>query len=79
MVMSQAQNPLVLEAIGLCGSEAKLAAATKFSQPAIHKAKNAPRVSAEMAIRIDAATGGRVPRWKLRPDLGPAPRVRKSA
>jgi DNA-binding transcriptional regulator YdaS (Cro superfamily) len=64
----------IIEAIEHFGSEAKLAAAAGVSQPAIHKAKNAKRVSAEMATRIEQATAGAVPRWKLRPDLWDAPK-----
>jgi DNA-binding transcriptional regulator YdaS (Cro superfamily) len=72
--MNSAPNELVLKAIALCGgSEAKLAAATHVTQPAIHKLKRAERVSAEMAVRIEEATQGEVPRWKLRPDLWAAP------
>jgi DNA-binding transcriptional regulator YdaS (Cro superfamily) len=53
------------------GSEAALARATGLSQVAINKAARAGRVSAELAIRIESATG--VPRWRLRPDLWTAP------
>jgi DNA-binding transcriptional regulator YdaS (Cro superfamily) len=63
----------ILAAIKDLGSEAKLAHAAGVSQPAIHKAKNAERVSAELAVKIEVATGGRVPRWELRPDLWQAP------
>lgn len=60
-------------AIRHLGSEAKLAAAAGVSQPAIHKAKKAERVSAELATKIEAATNGHVPRWQLRPDLWEPP------
>jgi len=63
----------IIRAIEHCGSEAKLAAAAGVSQPAIHKAKNAARVSAELAIKIEAATDGVVPRWQMRPDLWDRP------
>ncbi len=68
-----AHNPLVVKAIGTFGSEAKLAAAAGVTQPAIHKAKRAKRVSAELAQKIETATGGLVPRHELRPDLWAAP------
>jgi DNA-binding transcriptional regulator YdaS (Cro superfamily) len=67
-------RPAILDAIEHFGSEAKLAAAAGVSQPAIHKAKNAKRVSAELAARIESATDGKIPRWKLRPDLWDAPK-----
>ena len=66
-------TPLIESAIKLAGSEAKLAAAAGCSQNAIWAAKRAGRVSAELAIKIDAATDGEIPKWKLRPDLWPAP------
>ena len=70
-------NPLVAEAIALAGnSESKLAAAAGCSQVAINKAKKAKRVSAEMAVRIEQATDGKIPRWRLRPDLWPQPEER---
>lgn len=64
---------LIEAAIKSKGSEAKLAAAAGCSQNAIWAAKRAGRVSAELATKIEAATDGEFPRWKLRPDLWPAP------
>ena len=58
-------------AIAKLGSEAKLGSACGCSQAAIWKAKRAGRVSAEMAMAIDRATGGEVSRADLRPDLWP--------
>ena len=55
------------------GNETKLAKACGVSQNAIWAAKRAKRVSAELAVKIEAATGGVVPRWKLRPDLWDKP------
>jgi DNA-binding transcriptional regulator YdaS (Cro superfamily) len=60
---------LIQTAIDRFGSEAKLAAAADVSQAAINKAKHAPRVSAEMAVRIERATNGQITREQLRPDL----------
>lgn len=68
---------LLQAAITQLGSEAKLGAAAGYSQNAIWSAKRAGRVSAELAAAIDKATGGQVPRWRLRPDIWPEP-VRKS-
>jgi DNA-binding transcriptional regulator YdaS (Cro superfamily) len=63
---------LIEKAIRLAGSEAKLAAAVHVSQPAINKAKKVGRVTAEMAVAIERATGGEISRGELRPDLWPA-------
>lgn len=60
---------LIQSAIDLLGSEAKLGKACGRSQHAIWSAKKKGRVSAELASAIDAATGGRVARHDLRPDL----------
>jgi len=68
------ENTLLQTAISIFGSEAKLASAIGVTQPAIQKAKRAKRVSAEMAVKIDSATKGRVARWMLRPDLWDPPR-----
>jgi DNA-binding transcriptional regulator YdaS (Cro superfamily) len=51
------------------GSEVKLAAAIGVSQTAINKAKRRARVSAEMAVAIERASGGVVSRSEFRPDL----------
>lgn len=67
------ENSHVVAAIEKFGSEAKLAAAVGVTQPAIHKAKKAPRVSAELATAIHDATKGEIPRWGMRPDLWKAP------
>lgn len=58
-------------AIQFAGSEAKLAALAGVSQPAINKAKQAGRVSAELAAAIDRVTNGAVSKSDLRPDLWP--------
>lgn len=60
---------LIQAAIDQLGSEAKLGAATGFSQHAIWSAKKKGRVSAEMAAAIDRATDGKVAKHDLRPDL----------
>ena len=66
MIMS---TNLIRQAVQLFGTEARLAEATGYTQPAINRAKHSGRVSAEMAARIDAATGGQVSRFELRPDV----------
>ena len=70
---------LIEAAIARAGSEAKLAAAVGLSQAAINKAKRAGRVSAELAVAIDRATGGVIPRHELRPDLYPPPENKEEA
>lgn len=65
---------LIAEAAkGFGGSETKLARAAECSQNAIWAAKRAGRVSAELAVAIERATGGAVQRWRLRPDLWSQP------
>lgn len=64
---------LIEQAISRHGSEAKLGEACGFSQNAIWSAKRAGRVSAELAVAIETATGGEIRRWQLRPDLWPPP------
>lgn len=53
------------------GSEAKLARAVGLSQPAIHKAKKAGRVSPALAIQLERHFS--IPRHESRPDLWDAP------
>lgn len=57
------------------GSQAKLAAALGCSQQLVSQMLTGRvRVTAEMAVKLDAATGGKVSRHHLRPDIfGPAP------
>jgi len=62
---------LVEQAIAQFGSEAKLATAAGVTQVAINKAKNAKRVSAEMAVALEKATEGKFHRSQFRPDLWP--------
>lgn len=55
------------------GSEAKLADAVQFSQPAIHKAKKTGRAGPRLALAIHHYTNGVVPASDLRPDLWAKP------
>ncbi len=64
---------IIEEAIALLGSEAKLGAAAGKSQNAVWSAKRAGRVSPDLAMGIERATGGKIPRSRLRPDLWPQP------
>jgi DNA-binding transcriptional regulator YdaS (Cro superfamily) len=56
-------------AIKLAGSLNKLAKATGYSQNAIWKAKDCGRVTAELSILIEAATGGKVTKEQLAPQI----------
>ncbi len=60
---------LLEKAISHFGSEAKLGQATGYSQHAVWMAKARGRVTAEMAVAIDRATGGEVRKSALRPDI----------
>lgn len=60
---------LIEKAITLAGSQAKLAEACGVKQASIWQAKDAGRVSAELAIGIHHATNGEVSCRDLRPDL----------
>ncbi len=75
--MKKITNPkiitsLIEAAITLSGSEAKLGKLAGFSQNAIWYAKRNGRCSAELALGIERATNGAIPRHRLRPDLFPA-------
>lgn len=65
----QSTRDLLVAAIQIAGSEAKLGKATGYTQNAIWQAKRRGRVTAEMAIAIETATLGVVPKVRLRPDL----------
>lgn len=64
----------VARAVEMKGSQQKLAEAIGCSQQQISYLLNeADRISVEMAVKIEAATAGDVPRYVLRPDIFPAP------
>lgn len=60
---------LIQAAITQLGSQAKLAEACGVKQQSIWQAKDSGRVSAELALLIESATGGTVTAQNLRPDL----------
>lgn len=60
---------LIEKAIGIAGSQAKLAEQCGVKQASIWQAKDAGRISAELAIGIHNATDGVVSCRDLRPDL----------
>jgi plasmid maintenance system antidote protein VapI len=64
------QHPLIEEAIEMAGSQADLAALCGCAQQHISKLLNKEvSITAEMAVKIEKATEGRIPRWQARPDL----------
>lgn len=64
---------LIQEAVDRFGSEAKLAEAAGFAQPTINEAKKSGRVGPRLAIGLEKATQGAIPRWVSRPDLWEPP------
>jgi len=67
-------HPHIAEAICQVGSQAELARRCGCAQQTISKILHREiSVSPEIAKKIDLATDGNVPRWKLRPDLWDAP------
>lgn len=71
---------LIETAITHCGSQSKLAERCGVKQASIWQAKDAGRVSAELALMIERATEGTVTARALRPDLPwPAAPERESA
>ena len=66
------QTPLDRALAAFAGKQRQLARAAGVSQSAISQAVSAGRVSAELAVKIEAATNGSVSRGDLRPDLWPA-------
>jgi DNA-binding transcriptional regulator YdaS (Cro superfamily) len=67
--MSITHSERALErAIKLAGGQSKLARAIGYTQNSIWKAKNSGRISAELAIAIEAAMGGRVTKEQLAPE-----------
>lgn len=70
MRRNERTNPFI-EAIAIFGSEGALARATDLTATAINRAKKTGRIGTLMAHRIDKATGGRINRHMLRPDIYP--------
>ena len=62
-------HTLIKRAIDHHGSQAKLAEKMGCSQQQIAYLLKAKSITAEMAIKMDVATGGAVSRHELRPDL----------
>ena len=72
---TETPNPEISAAIEIVGSQQKLADAVGVRQQTISKLLlgHRSRVSAEIAVGIHNATGGAVPKWRLRPDIFEAP------
>ena len=65
---------LVSEAVRLVGSQERLAGLIGRTQQQVSAlCTRAPKISAEDAVAIERATGGQIPRWRLRPDLWSQP------
>lgn len=65
-------NAAVAQAIELLGTQAKLAEQTGLSQQHISRLLRGKQpISAKAAIKIEAATGYRVPRGQLCPEFWP--------
>ncbi len=65
---------LIEAAVTIHGSQAKLATAMGCSQQQIAYLLKASSITAEMALKIDSATNGKVSKHKLRKDIfGPEP------
>ncbi len=76
--MSDTQhNPIIKAAIEIVGSQAKLADAIGVRQQTVSRLFLGKRekISGEIAVGIHQATDGRVPKWKIRPDLFEPPVV----
>lgn len=72
-LMSSDIRSLIQEAVDSYGTEAKLAEAAGVSQPTINEAKKTGRVGPRLAIGLEKATKGGIPRWLSRPDLWEQP------
>lgn len=71
---------LIQHAVDITGSQQKLAESAGCSQQHIsYLLTTAKRVSAETALSIERATGGKVTRHELRPDLFPQPEAQGDA
>lgn len=72
-------HTLIKRAIDHHGSQAKLAEKMGCSQQQIAYLLKAKSITAEMAMKVDAATGGAIPRHQLRPDIFAAPDMARAS
>lgn len=67
-------HPQIDAAIREVGSQAALASRCGCAQQTISKAlRRQISVAPALAKKIDEVTGGKIPRWQLRPDIFDAP------
>ncbi len=64
-------SELLEKAVERFGSEAAAARAAGVSQPVMHEARKLGRVGPKLAMGLDKATEGEIPKSVLRPDLWP--------
>ena len=62
-------NLVIQKALGIVGSQKRLADLCDVSQPAVHKWLNGGAVSPEKVSAIVNATGGQIKAYEIRPDL----------
>ncbi|WP_210173140.1 transcriptional regulator [Methylobacterium hispanicum] len=69
---------MIRRAVRIAGSQARLARALAISQPRVSQlCKQVEQCSAEIAVAIEQATAGEIPRWHMRPDLFDMPKGAK--
>lgn len=69
--MSEENRALVASALEDFATEQKAAEAFGVSQPVVNEAKRTGKVGPKLAMGIDRATGGKISKSDLRPDLWP--------
>lgn len=67
------QSTAIVRACEVVGSQSGLAVAVNVTPQAVYQWVKRGYCPAERVLAIEAATGGRVMRHELRPDLYPAP------
>ena len=68
-ISDKPKNPAIEKVIKLFGSQPATADAIGCSQQQVSYMLFAPKVTAEMALKIDAATSGAISKHTLRPDI----------
>lgn len=77
--ISMSTHPLD-RVIEIVGNQEELAAALGIKSPSISGWRSRDRVPADRCISIEQATGGKVTRYELRPDVfGEQPKTRRKA
>ena len=65
----------IAAAVQMFGTQKKLAAEIGCTQAAVSKWVRGHQMTAEYAIAIERATGGKVTAWSLRPDVFDPPKA----